>query len=67
MGYSQCKKFLFIRPEKVGGTSLNDYFDRHVDGYQNNHSTHFLASEMRDVLGPDKYTTFFKCSVTRNP
>ena len=76
-------KFIFIRPQKVGGTSLESAIlklDKDAFRYEKddkskienilNHDVdpyHLSGDDIRKLISKEKYNSYFKFSFTRNP
>ena len=67
MGYSHKNKFIFIRPQKIGGTSIVQYLNYYCSEYIKDNYTHISSIKIKKIIGENKFNNYFKFSVTRNP
>jgi hypothetical protein len=83
MYLSDKYKFIFIRPQKIGGTSLGSaIFKLDKDAFQYkkedkpqienilNHGIdpyHITSADIKKIISKEKYNSYFKFSFTRNP
>ncbi|MFT4736382.1 MAG: hypothetical protein ACJAZM_001281 [Cyclobacteriaceae bacterium] len=63
-------KFIFIKPKKVAGTSIQYYLARYCENgiiYNEDPKSHMAASQVRDLIGNDLWASYLKITVVRNP
>ena len=67
---SHKKKFIMCRVMKTGSTSFRESFARMpgVDLVADKaFGRHFSMAEIREAVGEETYSTYFKCALVRNP
>ncbi|MEO9477174.1 MAG: sulfotransferase family 2 domain-containing protein [Cyclobacteriaceae bacterium] len=64
-------KFIFIKPKKVAGSSIQAYLARFVgkDGvnYHRDPKSHMKARDVKKMVGEDVWNSYQKITVVRNP
>ncbi|MFT6867185.1 MAG: hypothetical protein ACJA08_002024 [Cyclobacteriaceae bacterium] len=67
---SHSHKFIFIKPKKVAGTSIQLYLARFCkDGlvYARDPKSHMKAASVRKLVGEKVWNSYLKVTATRNP
>lgn len=63
-------KFIFIKPKKVAGTSIQEYLEPYCkNGIVKKHDpeSHTTASDTRKMVGEEVWNSYLKICPTRNP
>ncbi len=67
---SHDHKFIFIKPKKVAGTSIQEYLESFCKNgvvRKYNPGSHTTASETRTLVGEEIWNSYLKICPTRNP
>ena len=68
MGYSDLYKFIYLRFQKTGGTSIEKFLIENLkNNYVPDRPVHTHCYTFKKKLGDKKFDSYLKFAVTRNP